>query len=64
MMKDQGYGAGYAYDHDAPDAFSGQDYFPDGMKRPVFYAPVDRGFEREMKKRVDWFAGLRAKRGG
>jgi putative ATPase len=64
MMKEQGYGAGYAYDHDAPDAFSGQDYFPDGMKRPVFYTPVDRGFERDMKKRVDWFASLRAKRGG
>ncbi|MCU0908553.1 MAG: replication-associated recombination protein A [Rhodobacteraceae bacterium] len=64
MMKDQGYGAGYDYDHDAPDAFSGQDYFPETMRRPVFYTPVDRGFEREMKKRIDWFAGLRAKRGG
>jgi putative ATPase len=64
MMKDQGYGAGYVYDHDAPDAFSGQDYFPEGMKRPAFYAPVDRGFEREMKKRLDWFARLRAERGG
>lgn len=62
LMKDQGYGAGYAYDHDAEDAFSGQHYFPDGMKRPVYYLPVDRGFERELKKRVDWFAGLRAKR--
>jgi putative ATPase len=64
LMKDQGYGAGYAYDHDAPDGFSGQDYFPDGMKRSVFYAPVDRGFERDLKKRVDYFAGLRAKRQG
>jgi putative ATPase len=62
MMKDQGYGAGYAYDHDAKDGFSGQDYFPDGMKRGVYYLPVDRGFERELKKRVDYFAGLRAKR--
>ncbi len=62
LMKDQGYGAGYAYDHDAEDAFSGQHYFPDGMRRPVYYLPVDRGFERELKKRVDWFAGLRAKR--
>ena len=62
LMKDQGYGEGYAYDHDAEDGFSGQDYFPDGMKRGVFYAPVDRGFERELKKRVDYFAGLRAKR--
>ncbi|AGT10216.1 replication-associated recombination protein A [Paracoccus aminophilus] len=64
LMKDQGFGAGYAYDHDAEDAFSGQNYFPDGMKRPVLYAPVERGFERELKKRVDWFAGLRQKRRG
>lgn len=62
MMKDQGYGAGYAYDHDAEDAFSGQNYFPDGIKRPVLYAPVERGFERDLKKRVEWFASLRQKR--
>ena len=62
MMKEQGLGAGYAYDHDAEDGFSGQNYFPDGMKRGVYYTPVDRGFERELKKRVDYFAGLRAKR--
>lgn len=62
FMKDQGYGDGYAYDHDAEDGFSGQNYFPDTMKRGVFYAPVDRGNEREMKKRVEYFAGLRAKR--
>ena len=62
MMKDQGYGAGYAYDHDAEDGFSGQNYFPDKMQREEFYAPVDRGFERELKKRVDYFAKLRAKR--
>ena len=62
MMKEQGYGKGYAYDHDAEDAFSGQNYFPDGMARGVYYAPVDRGFERELKKRVDYFAKLRAKR--
>ena len=43
MMKEQGYGAGYAYDHDAEDGFSGQDYFPETMKRPVLYAPVERG---------------------
>ena len=61
-MKDQGYGAGYAYDHDAEDGFSGQNYFPEGMKRPVFYLPVERGYERELKKRVEWFAGLRQKR--
>lgn len=64
MMKDQGYGSGYAYDHDAEDGFSGQSYFPDGMKRPVLYTPVERGFERELKKRLDWFVGLRKKRGG
>nr|WP_256474182.1 replication-associated recombination protein A [Lutimaribacter sp. EGI FJ00013] len=64
LMKNEGYGAGYAYDHDAEDGFSGQNYFPDDMKRPVFYQPVERGFERELKKRVDWFANLRAKRGG
>ncbi len=64
MMKDLGYGAGYAYDHDAPDAFSGQDYFPEGMKRPAFYAPPDRGFERELAKRLDWFTRQRAKRQG
>ncbi|SPH16526.1 Replication-associated recombination protein A [Defluviimonas aquaemixtae] len=62
LMKDQGYGAGYAYDHDAEDGFSGQNYFPEGMKRPVFYQPVERGFERELKKRIEWFAKLRNKR--
>lgn len=64
MMKEIGYGSGYAYDHDAEDGFSGQDYFPEGMKRPVFYAPPERGFERELKKRVEYFAKLRAKRQG
>ena len=62
LMKEQGFGAGYAYDHDAEDGFSGQNYFPDTMKRGVYYIPVDRGFERDLKKRVDYFAGLRAKR--
>jgi putative ATPase len=62
MMKDQGYGAGYAYDHDAEDGFSGQNYFPDQMSRPSFYQPVERGFERDLKKRLDWFEGLRTKR--
>ncbi len=64
MMKDQGYGAGYAYDHDAEDAFSGQDYFPESMRRPVFYQPPERGYERELKKRVEYFARLRGKRQG
>ena len=62
LMKDQGYGSGYAYDHDAEDGFSGQNYFPEGVKRPVLYQPVERGFERELKKRLDYFAKLRAKR--
>ncbi len=64
LMKEQGFGAGYAYDHDQEDAFSGQNYFPETMKRPVYYVPVDRGFERDLKKRVEFFAGLRAKRQG
>ncbi len=64
LMKDIGYGAGYAYDHDQEDAFSGQDYFPEGMKRPVWYAPPERGFERELKKRIEYFAKLRIKRQG
>ena len=63
LMKDIGYGSGYAYDHDAEDGFSGQDYFPESMKRPVYYMPQERGFERELKKRIDYFAKLRAKRG-
>jgi putative ATPase len=62
MMKDIGYGSGYAYDHDAEDGFSGQNYFPEGMKRPVWYLPPERGFERDLKKRVEYFAKLRAKR--
>ncbi|MDW4500457.1 replication-associated recombination protein A [Sulfitobacter sp. D35] len=62
LMKDQGYGAGYAYDHDAEDAFSGQNYFPEAMTRREFYKPVERGFERDLKKRLDYFARLRAKR--
>jgi len=62
LMKDLGYGAGYAYDHDAPDAFSGQDYFPEGMARRQFYRPAERGFEREIKKRLDYWAKLRAER--
>jgi len=62
LMKDQGYGEGYAYDHDAEAAFSGQNYFPDTMKRGVYYQPVDRGFERDLKKRLDYFVKMRAKR--
>jgi putative ATPase len=62
LMKEQGYGTGYAYDHDAEDGFSGQDYFPESIGRTEFYAPVERGFERDLKKRVEYFAKLRAKR--
>jgi putative ATPase len=62
LMKDQGYGVGYEYDHDAEGAFSGANYFPDGMKRGVYYQPVERGFERELKKRLDWFVQQRAKK--
>ncbi|EPX76864.1 replication-associated recombination protein A [Litoreibacter arenae] len=62
LMKDQGYGDGYAYDHDAEDGFSGQNYFPETMKRGVYYNPVERGFERELKRRLDYFTKLRAKR--
>jgi putative ATPase len=64
LMEDEGYGEGYAYDHDAPEGFSGQNYFPDGMKRPTLYDPPERGFEREIRKRLEYWAGLRRKRGG
>ncbi len=62
LMKTQGYGAGYEYDHDAPDAVSGQNYFPDGMRRGVYYAPPERGFERELRKRLDFFDRKRRER--
>ena len=62
LMKQQEYGSGYRYDHDQPDAFSGQNYFPDGMGREHYYAPVERGFEREVKRRLDYWAKLRKER--
>lgn len=62
LMKDLGYGAGYAYDHDAEDGFSGQDYFPPGMARRRFYAPAERGFEREVARRLAYWDKLRARR--
>jgi putative ATPase len=62
LMKDQGYGEGYAYDHDSEGGFSGQNYFPDTIKRPVLYQPVERGFERELKKRLDYFVKRRARK--
>src|SRR5260370_507299 len=64
LMKGEGYGAGYEYDHDAPDAFSGQDYFPESLGRQRFYDPPERGFEREIKKRLEYWAKLRRGRGG
>jgi putative ATPase len=62
LMKQLGYSKGYEYDHDAPDAFSGQDYFPEGMERQSFYRPVERGFEREIRKRLDYWSKLRSER--
>lgn len=55
LMKDIGYGAGYAYDHDAPDGFSGADYWPEGMAPQTYYQPVPRGFERQVIERMDWW---------
>ena len=63
LMGAEGYGKGYQYDHDEPDAFSGQNYFPEKLGRPVFYEPVERGFERDLRKRLDYWAKLRAERG-
>ena len=62
LMKSEGYGTDYIYDHDAPDAFSGQNYFPDALGRQTFYDPPDRGFEREIRKRLDYWAKLREER--
>jgi putative ATPase len=60
LMREEGYGDGYIYDHDTPNAFSGQDYFPEKMGRQKFYDPPDRGFERDIRKRLDYWAKLRA----
>jgi putative ATPase len=62
LMREQEYGAGYQYDHDAPDAFSGQHYFPEGMERESFYRPTGRGFEDELKQRLEAWARLRRER--
>jgi len=62
IMKDQGYGDGYDYDHNHEDGFSGQNYFPDSMPRGIYYLPVERGEERELKKRVEFFSKLRDKK--
>jgi putative ATPase len=63
LMGAEGYGKGYRYDHDEPDAFSGQNYFPEKIGRRQFYEPVERGFERDIKKRLEYWAKLRAERG-
>lgn len=62
LMKQQEYGSGYRYDHDEPEAFSGQNYFPDAMVRQKFYHPVERGFERDLAKRLDYWERLRKER--
>jgi putative ATPase len=62
FMAEEGYASGYEYDHDAPDAFSGQNYWPEQLGAQQFYEPVERGFEREIRKRLDWWAKLRAER--
>jgi putative ATPase len=64
LMQSEGYGSGYEYDHNAPDAFSGQDYWPEQLGRQTFYEPVDRGFEREIKKRLEYWERLRKERRG
>jgi putative ATPase len=62
LLEELGYSEGYAYDHNQEEGFSGQNYFPDGMEREVFYKPVERGFEREAIKRLSYWANLRNKR--
>ncbi|EHK55281.1 replication-associated recombination protein A [Allomesorhizobium alhagi] len=62
LMKEESYGKGYEYDHDTPEAFSGQDYFPEKMGRQTFYDPPERGFEREIRKRLEYWTKLRAER--
>ncbi len=62
LMKAEGYNLGYCYDHDTPEGFSGQNYFPDAMERVEFYQPVERGFERDIKKRLDYWSKIRNKK--
>jgi len=63
LMKDIGYGAGYAYDHDTEGGFSGADYWPDEMSPQTFYRPVERGFERQVAERIAWWDKQRRERG-
>jgi putative ATPase len=62
LMQAEDYGTGYDYDHDTPDAFSGQEYFPEALGHRTFYEPVERGFEREIRKRLEYWAKLREER--
>ena len=64
LMANLGYGRDYCYDHDTPEGFSGQNYFPDGMPRQRYYRPVERGFEREVAKRLAWYDKLRREKSG
>ena len=64
LMRDLGYGKGYVYDHGNEEGFSGQNYFPDGIARSQFYRPGDRGFEREIKKRLEYWDKLRQRAAG
>src|SRR5262249_27477954 len=64
LMQEEGYGRGYAYDHEVGEAFCGQNYFPDALERQKFYDPPERGFEREIRKRLEYWAKLRNERGG
>jgi len=64
LMKEIGYGAGYSYDHDAQEGFSGDDYWPEEMEPQEFYTPVERGFEREVRERIAYWNRLRAERRG
>ncbi|MEE8273212.1 MAG: replication-associated recombination protein A [Alphaproteobacteria bacterium] len=63
LMKELGYGEGYAYDHDTAQGFSGQDYFPEDMARETYYRPAERGFEREVAKRLAYWNKLRRRKG-
>jgi putative ATPase len=64
LMRDLGYGKGYVYDHATGEGFSGQNYFPEGVSRRAFYHPSERGFEREIKKRLDYWNELRRRAAG
>jgi putative ATPase len=64
LMREEGYGAGYAYDHDTEEAFSGQNYWPEKLGRHKFYHPSGRGFEKELRARLENWAALRKRRSG